>query len=279
VKLKGIRMKRLLIGVVIALGALAPFASASAQEAPAQIRVAHFSPDAPGVDVYLDGQQAVGNMGFETVTDYLAVPPGDHLIELRPSGAAPTSTPVWSGNATLESGQYYTAAGLGPLSQLSAELFTDDIAMPPAGSANVRFIHAAVGAGDVNVAFGGSPLEFTDAAFATPTAYSTVDPGQYDVSLEDESGTALVGSQIVEFTAGVNYTVVAIGGQGSPLRLLAVVDTRAAADAPAGAPATGGGGLATRSHSDNGLLLALPVVVLVGAIATGVWKRGRRAAA
>jgi hypothetical protein len=264
-------MKRWLIGAAIALGALAPFATpASAQEAPAHIRVAHFSPDTPGVDVYVDGSQAVGNMGFETVTDYLAVPAGEHLLELRPSGAAPTSAPVWSGKATLESGKYYTAAGLGPKAQLTAQLFTDDVGMPAAGTANVRFIHAAVGAPAVTVAFGGSPLAFSGAEFAKPTAYQSVAPGKYDVSLKDGSGVALVGSQFIEFSPGVNYTVVAIGGDGSALRLLPVVDARAVAAAPTGALATGAGGTAPRPHSGSDLLPVILVVLLVGAIVASI---------
>ena len=264
-------MKRWLIGAAIALGAVAPFATpASAQEAPAQIRVAHFSPDTPGVDVYVDGKQAVGNMGFETVTDYLSVPPGEHLLELRPSGAAPTSAAVWSGKATLESGKFYTAAGLGPKSQLTAELFTDDITTPAAGTANVRFIHAAVGTPSVTVAFGGSPLEFSDAEFAKPTAYEPVASGKYDVSVKDGSGVALVGSQFIEFSPGVSYTVVSIGGEGTALRLLPVVDARAVAAAPAGALATGAGGTAPRPHSGNDLLPVILVVLLVGAIVASV---------
>src|SRR5687768_16473172 len=100
-------MRRWLLESIALFVASVPLAtSASAQEAPAQLRVAHLSPDTPGVDVYVDGAQAVGNMGYETVTDYLPVPPGEHLLELRPSGAAPTSAAVWSGSATLESGKF-----------------------------------------------------------------------------------------------------------------------------------------------------------------------------
>jgi Domain of unknown function (DUF4397) len=258
-------MKRFAIGMAAFMAAVVSCTvSASAQDAPtAHVRVAHFSPDTPGVDVYVDGQQAVGNMGFETVTDYLPVPAGEHLFELRPTGAAPTSAPVWSGRPTLESGTYYTAAGIGPRSELTAQLFTDSMSAPPPGQANVRFIHAAVGADAVNVAFGGSPLVFNGAAFATPTEYEPVVPGRYDVSLTDGSGVELVGSQFVEFAPGFNYTVVAIGGDATPLRLLPVVDARAAATPPAGALATGAGGTAERPDSTNA---RVPVFVVAGVL-------------
>jgi hypothetical protein len=216
-------------------------------------------------------------MGYETVTDYLSVPPGDHLLELRPTGAAATSAPVWSGTATLEGGTYYTAAGLGPRADLEAQLFTDDVTMPAPGTANVRFLHAAVGTESVDVTFGGSPLAFTDAAFATPTSYQPVAAGTYDVAVTDGSGNALVGSQSIEFSPGVNYTVVAIGGSGTPLRLLPVVDARAAAVAPAGALATGAGGTAPRPDSGPGLLVpfAAAAACTTAVVAIGVRRRLR----
>jgi hypothetical protein len=273
-------MKRLVVGVAAAvLTALIPLATpAVAQEEPAHVRVAHFSPDTPGVDVYVDGQQAVGNMGFETVTDYLAVPAGQHLFELRPSGADPTSAPVWSGSPTLESGAYYTAAGIGPRAELTAQLFTDSMSAPPPGQANARFINAAVDSPTVTVTFGGSPLVFDDAEFAQPTQYQAVAPGRYDVSVQDASGTALVGSQFIEFAAGVNYTVVAIGGGSTPLRLLPVVDARAAATPPAGGMATGAGGTATRPGSGDALaprVAAAALLLVAMTAAATVWRRSR----
>jgi hypothetical protein len=271
-------MKRLLVSAVIVVAIAASFAtSASAQEAPAHVRVAHLSPDTPGVDVYVDGAQAVGNMGFETVTDYLDVPPGEHLFELRPSGAAPTSTPVWSGRVTLVSGTFYTAAGVGPRAQLTAKLFTDSMTVPPAGQANVRFIHAAVGAPAVDVAFAGSALAFNGATFATPTDYQAVAPGRYDVSLKDGSGTALVGSQFIAFSPGVTYTVAAIGGDGTPLRLLPIVDARGAASPPAGGLATGAGGTAPRPHAGHDATLPIALAVLLLVIVGSVAALGRRA--
>jgi hypothetical protein len=259
-------MKRVLTSAAVVLAIVASFATtASAQEAPAHVRVAHLSPDTPGVDVYVDGSQAVGNMGFETVTDYLEVPAGEHLVELRPSGAAPASTPVWSGRVTLVAGTYYTAAGLGPRAQLTAKLFTDSMTMPPAGQASVRFINATVGAPAVDVAFAGSTLAFDDAPFATPTDYRNVLPGRYDVSLEDGSGRSLVGSQFIMLSPGVTYTVAAIGGEGTSPRLLPIVDARAAASPPSGGLATGAGGTAPRPQpsQDTAWHVAIGIVVAV----------------
>ena len=49
--------------------------------------------------------------------------------------------------------------------QLEAHLFTDDVTTPAPGTANVRFLHAAVGTAAVNVTFAGSSLTFPNASF------------------------------------------------------------------------------------------------------------------
>jgi Domain of unknown function (DUF4397) len=240
----------------------------------AMLRVAHFSPDTPGVDVYLDGQRAVGNMGFKTVTDYLAVPGGEHQLALRPSGASPTSKPVLTGTATLDDGKAYTVAGLGPRAQLHVGVFVDDLQPPPTGMSSVRFVHAVVGAPPVTVDGGsGGPL-FKSATFGKATAYESVKPGNYDVSLEDGSGKVLLAPNSVQFGTGITYTVVAIGGGDQPVRILPVVDERSAAAAPSGGLATGGGGTAIRprSHSSSTTFFTL---VGAGLLLTAALMRRR----
>ena len=163
--------------------------------------------------------------------------------------------------------------------ELEAHLFTDDVTTPAPGHANVRFLHAAVGTEAVDVTFGGSPLSFTDAAFATPTNYQAVAAGKYDVTLTDGSGADLVGSQSIEFSPGVTYTVAAIGGGGTPLRLLPVVDARGVVVSPLGALSTGAGGTAPRPHPGPGLFLPLVVgggVLITAAVAiVGARRRMR----
>ena len=220
-------------------------------------------------------------MGFETVTDYLPVPTGAHLLELRPSGAASTTPAVVSTQQQLDSGVYYTAAGLGPRAALTAGLFVDGITAPSPGTANVRFVHAAVGAPDVDVTFGANALQFTDAGFARATPYQPIAAGAYDIGLTGDTGIALVDSQSVEFTVGVTYTVAAIGGGGQSVRVLPVVDARAAATLPIGGLATGAGGTADEPVRD-----ARPWFAVAGAVAgavimvtatTGAFARSRRA--
>ena len=59
---------------------------ASAQTGDAQVRIAHFSPDAPAVDVYVDAKKVSNNVPYEKASNYLALPAGSHVVEIRVTG-------------------------------------------------------------------------------------------------------------------------------------------------------------------------------------------------
>ena len=50
--------------------------AAGAQADPARVRVAHFSPDAPNVDIYVNDDRVLSDVPYKTVSDYLELPPG-----------------------------------------------------------------------------------------------------------------------------------------------------------------------------------------------------------
>jgi hypothetical protein len=84
-------IRRVLILGLALLMALSLAAPALAQGAPeAQVRVAHLSPDAPNVDVSVNGQPvaALQNVPYGTISPYLPLPAGDGvrttLAELPP---------------------------------------------------------------------------------------------------------------------------------------------------------------------------------------------------
>ncbi|ELY58889.1 hypothetical protein C491_08128 [Natronococcus amylolyticus DSM 10524] len=57
-----------------------------AEDDAAFVRVAHFSPDAPAVDIYADEEPLVEGVEFEDVSEYLAVPAGAYTLSVRPAG-------------------------------------------------------------------------------------------------------------------------------------------------------------------------------------------------
>jgi hypothetical protein len=251
------------VGGIALLLAVVTVPASAQTHATAKLRVAHFSPDTPGVDVYLDGKQAAGNIGFRTVTDYLSVPGGEHEVALRPSGAPASSPPVLSGGAMLDGGKAYTIAGLGTRSQLHVGVFVDDVHAPPEGKANVRFVHAVVGATSVKVSLGRGKSPFGETKFGHATAYRAIAAGRYNLSLKDAAGESLLRSTSVVFSPGLTYTLAAIGGGDQPVGILPVVDQRGVASAPAGGIATGAGGTAVRGHAPR---LLMPFLFGVAAV-------------
>lgn len=50
------------------------------------IRVVHGSPDAPAVDIWVDGVVAIKNLSFPKDTGYVELSPGKHTIAVSVSG-------------------------------------------------------------------------------------------------------------------------------------------------------------------------------------------------
>ena len=175
-----------------------------------QLRVAHLSPDAPPVDVRLNGTVVLRNVSYPTVGSYATVPSGPARIEVVPAGA---STPVViDATVTLAPDTAYTVAATGLLGSgdLRALVLTDDRAT--AGGAKVRFVHAGPDAPAVDVAVTAGPVVFSNTAFRGSSQYAGVNAGAYDLEVR-VAGTTTVALPLpgVQFASGRNYTVFAIG--------------------------------------------------------------------
>ncbi len=191
----------------------------------ASLRVAHLSPDAPAVDIWVDGKRVLQNVPYKAFSGYLEVPAGSRNVQVT---VASTTTPVViDATVTLTENTAYTVAATGLLSQndLNPIVLVDNIETV-AGSAQVRFVHTSADAPSVNVSVASGPTLFGDVEFRESSAYLPVDQGTYDLSVQIASnGTEVLQVNGQALTAGVNYTVFAIGlaGDGT-LAALPVVD-------------------------------------------------------
>ena len=80
------RILTLGLALLMALTVAAPALAQGAQEA--QIRVAHLSPDAPNVDVSVNGEPvaALQNVPYGTISPYLPLPAGTQQVTVSPAG-------------------------------------------------------------------------------------------------------------------------------------------------------------------------------------------------
>jgi hypothetical protein len=246
-------------GLVLALGAaglLALPVAAGAQGSAALVRVAHFSPDAPAVDVYVNDDRVLSGVEYKAISKYLELPAGSYALAVRPAGAAASSDPVIEATAEVQAGKAYTVAAVGALADIEAQIFGDDLSAPGAGKAKVRVIHAAPEVPAVDVAVAGGPTLFEGAEFPSATDYAEVDAGTYPVQVKAAGGEDVLLEASLPVKAGTIYSVAAVGGAGKDVELLPVVDATGAGQAPHGGIATGAGGTAP-GVATGGLTLVL----------------------
>lgn len=202
---------RLVLSAVIAtlvLSVLTP--PGAAQMGSARVRVIHASPDAPAVDVLVDGTKAISNLAFKAASPYANVSAGTRTFQVFPAGTM-TGKPVIEVSPALEGGKDYTVIALGRLAEIAPGLFADDNA-PATGKAKVRFIHASPNTPAVDIALKDGPVVFANVAFKVASRYAAVDAGTYNFEARP-AGTTTSALDVpgVRLEAGRVYTVVALG--------------------------------------------------------------------
>jgi hypothetical protein len=254
-----------------------PRLAAPAQAAPgdqAMIRIAHFSPDASYVDVYmvsLNRKQLFPNVFYKGVSAYWKVAAGPFTYEVRPAGATPESTPAIRVTGRLEAGKTYTVAAVGRKAELRGVLFRDDMSPSAPGKAKLRFLDAAIGLPQVDIALAGGKTLSSGVSFPEPTGYSQLASGRYKVEVRRSGADAVLVKGNVAVRPGTVTSVALLGGGGKPRELFAFGDATGTRVAPSGGIRTGAGGTAPSSRAP-----AAPVLLLaVGAGLLAVSARRR----
>lgn len=89
----------------------------------AAIRLAHFSPDAPLLDLLVDSRLRLRDLNFTEISSYLILPAGEHELRVQPHRAPNEGDETQTTNTqppepfiisvTLEGGRYYTVVASG----------------------------------------------------------------------------------------------------------------------------------------------------------------------
>ncbi|MGC9350186.1 MAG: DUF4397 domain-containing protein [Anaerolineae bacterium] len=253
-------MKRLMSALSVLVLALALVVPAMADNHGPRVRAVHASPDAPAVDVWVDGAIAFENAPFKGITPYAELTQGMHNFQVVPTGA--TEPVVIEADLDLQNNTDYTIAAVNTLDSIEPIVLVDNNALPEAGKAHVRFVHASPDAPAVDIAVAdGGPVLFGGVAFKGVGDYLPVDAGTYNLEARI-SGTDTVALSLpgVTLEEGTVYTVFAMGLAGGEPALTAVISVDAQAE-PTMLPATGG--------LDTTLLISLGLVGL-GIIFLGI---------
>jgi hypothetical protein len=238
------------------------------------LRVAYLAPAAPNVDIYVDGRTSSSNAPYKTVTTYAPVTAGSHTVAVRQAGSPADSTAAAQISVQVGANERWTVVIAGQWSNLQTTSLQDDTASPPAGQAEVRFVHTALQVPGVDVAVENGPVVFHDISFMHASSYAAVASGPYVLQLKTAGTTqVLFTTPQVTVQSGEIESLVGIGGENTPVQLLVFDDAAAAGAAPTGGADTGAGGASPAVHEAE----VVAVLILLGSLGlAGAWYFGPR---
>jgi hypothetical protein len=224
--------------LALALGAFGMFAIGCGGSH-ASMRFVHASPDAPKVDVLVDGKTVATNLPFASVSpgsSYLTITAGNRLIEVRQTGTA--TDLVNAPNVGFSSHQQYTVffTGLVNSKLQTINLVTDDNSPPQTGNIKLRVFHASPsGSANLDVYVVAPATDITNLsptipslAYQQASGYQNLAAASYEVIMTatgDPAKARLI-DQTYTLTAGQIRTLVVLdqAGGGTPLMLLVLAD-------------------------------------------------------
>lgn len=206
-------------------------------------RIVHASPDAPAVDLYVNGAltPAIENLAFGEDTGYIPVNAGPMDVQVRTAGAPFFQVPAFSKRVTVPAD---AARDIFALGLLGGEPGFDLRPFPIDrgdlnGSARIYFVNALPGVGPVDVYFNGD-LAIERMQFGTYTQVPWEGPHDFynlTVTKAGQRSPVLTGLGKAELFGDTVYVVAAVSDVAAPLLLQdaapgAVRITNAAVGAP-----------------------------------------------
>jgi hypothetical protein len=177
-------------------------------------RVIHASPDAPAVDVYLNGEKMVSNLAFKGVSGLLTLRSRVYEVELRGAGAAPDSKPIYRRRLRLPAGQVSNLVVMGLLNSQGRDALRIFLTYPPSflsvSRARLSVINALPGEPLVDAVVGGN-VAIRGVQFGNiGTRY--VDRGTFDLTVVPFRKTepVLLTVKGVVFEGDTQYYVLAV---------------------------------------------------------------------
>mgnify|MGYP006287158147 CR=1 FL=1 len=180
------------------------------------IRVIHLSPDAPPVDVLVNGTlRPVTNLAFPDSTSYLTIDAGTYTFDVVPTGADLADSVLNIPNLALAADSFYTAVAYDELSSISPLALTDDFSALPANTNRLRAVHAAVGVGEVDIWLvpdvGAPSLLWENVGFGVAGGYLQVPAAALTVGFDvNDDATPDVLFDVPALPAGTSANVFAV---------------------------------------------------------------------
>jgi trimeric autotransporter adhesin len=196
-----------------------------------QLRIVMASPDAPPVDILIDGTQVATALAYTNSTAYLTVKAGQRRIQvLRVSN----STPVFDQSISVSGSSNQTLLLIGPVSKVQPMLLTDGASNTTIGTgqSKVRVANASpsMGPADVYIVNAGTSLAGATAtssnlAFNQSTGYESEMIGDFQVFMTQPGTTNVyLNTGALDSTQSQFKTVVALDAVGGGFNYIVLTD-------------------------------------------------------
>jgi hypothetical protein len=182
---------------------------------PTSLQVIHASPDAPAVDIVVDGGVLVPGLAFPEATGFVEVPGSTYNVAVTVAGN-PGAVAIGPVDLDLDPGVRYSVFAIGELAAIEPLILTDD-PRRVATNAKVRIVHASPTAADVDIYVTAVGADINaemptleNIPFKANTGFLALAAGDYDVTVTPTgTKTAAIGPAMISILDGGVYTTVA----------------------------------------------------------------------
>jgi hypothetical protein len=181
------------------------------QDGDPRIRFVHASPDAPPLDIYVDGIKAFVQQAFHAVTPYMRVPSGTHSLRTVTSdGAVLLEAKI---NALPQ--HDYSIVAVNRLSDIKPIVLDDDNTLPEYGDIRMRVANVST-AGDVlSATLMSSKMMTSTLAFGRASRYGALKAGAIEARFQSGHSAPIkehIDASKIEM--GTVYTMWVFGSAG-----------------------------------------------------------------
>lgn len=161
------------------------------------IRVLHLSPDAPNVDVFVNGSDdpAITNLAFGDGTTSIALPAGNYRFDVSATGAPRSEAVITVEDFSLERDRNYTVIAFDSLAEIKPLVVEDDFSDVAGDNIRVRAIHVAANVREVDVyqvPDGGlRTILAQDVAFGVASDNLSLPAAAYNVGLDIDNDSVI----------------------------------------------------------------------------------------
>jgi hypothetical protein len=188
----------------------------------ASLQVLHASPDAPPVQVLIDGSTAIANLDYGHGTGEQQLPAGTHTIEVQALTPGAPTTVIGPTTLTLTASTDTVVAAEGPVASIAAQTYVHTLAVVGPSMTQVQVLHAAPNAPSVSVFVTAPGADLSSSAPLGTFAFQgflgpvQIPSGPYEIRVTPGGATTpvLFDSGTITLAGGADLVIAALQNEG-----------------------------------------------------------------